>query len=88
MPLHEDEAALIVDGDGGEDGERVALEAAAEEDDGPAQEVDQVQQQQQDEKRDEQRKEAEVKRRQVLHVQNEAKSPTKRKRLSQSRGDA
>ena len=78
MPLHEDEAELK--GDGGEDGERVAVEAAAEEDDGLVQEVDQAQQQQQDEKRNEERKHAEVKRRQVLQVQNEAKNPSKRKR--------
>lgn len=67
MPLHEDEAELNVDGDGGEDGERVAVEAAAEGDDGLAKEVDQAQQQQEKE-RDEERKQAEVKRQQALHV--------------------
>lgn len=80
MPLHEDEAELNGDRDGDEDGERVAVEAAAEGDDGLVQEVDQAQQQQQDEKRNEERKHAEVKRRQVLQVQNEAKNPSKRKR--------
>ena len=67
MPLHEDEAELNVDGDEGEDGERVAVEAAAEEDEALAQEVDQAQHQQ-EEKRDEERKQAEVKRQQALHV--------------------
>ena len=66
MPLHEDEAELNVDGDEGGDGERVALEAAVEEDVGLAPEADQAQQQ--DQKRDEGRNQAEVKRRQVLHV--------------------
>lgn len=87
LPLHEDEAELNADGDGGEDGERVAVEAAAEEDGGQVQEVDQAQQQQ-DGKRDEERNQVEVKRRRVLHVQNEAENPAKRKLLGQSRGDA
>lgn len=87
MPLHEDEAELNVDGDGGEDGERVAVEAAAEEEDGLAQEVDQAQQQQ-EEKRREERKQAEVKRQQALHEQSEAENPAKRKRLDQSKGGA
>ena len=86
MPLHEDEAELNVDGDGGEDGERVAVEAAAEEDDGLAQAVDQAQQQQ-DEKRDEERKQA-GKGQQALYEQSEAENPAKRKRLDQSRGGA
>lgn len=87
LPLHEDEAELNVDGDGGEDGERVAVEAAAEQEVGLAQEVDQAQQQQ-EEKRDEERKQAEVKRQQALHVQSEAENPAKRKRLDQSKGGA
>ena len=66
MPLHEDEAELNVDGGGEEDGERVAIEAADEEDEGLSQEVDQAQQQQ-EEKRGEERKEAEVKGKQALH---------------------
>ena len=66
MPLHEDEAELNVDGGGEEDGERVAIEAADEEDEGLAQEVDQAQQQQ-EEKRGEERKEPEVKGQQALH---------------------
>ena len=69
MPLHEDEAELNVDRDGGEDGERVAVEAAAEEDDGLAQEVDQAQQQQ-DEKRDEERNKSE---RDNRHFTNKAR---------------
>ena len=86
MPLREDEAELNVDGDGGEDGERVAVEAVAEEYDGLAQEVDQAQQQQ-DEKRDEERKQA-GKGQQALYEQSEAENPAKRKRLDQSRGGA
>ena len=86
MPLHEDEAELNVDRDGGEDEQRVAVEAAAEEYDGLAQEVDQAQQQQ-DEKRDEERKQA-GKGQQALYEQSEAENPAKRKRLDQSRGGA
>ena len=86
MPLHEDEAELNADGDGGEDGERVAVEAAAEEDDSQAQEVGQAQQQR-DENRDEQRNQVEVKSRQVVYVQNEAENHAKPKFLGQ-RGDA
>ena len=87
MLLREDEAELNVDRDGGEDGERVAVEAAAEEEDGLAQEVDQAQQQQ-DEERDEVKKQAEVKGPQALYEQSEAENPVKRKRLDQSRGGA
>ena len=87
MPLHEDEAELNVDGDEGEDGERVAVKAAAEEDEALAQEVDQAQQQQ-EEKRDEERKQAEVKRQQALHVQSKPENSAKRKRLGQSKSGA
>jgi len=65
LPLHEDEAELNVDGDGEEDGERVALEGGAEGGHGLAQEVKKGQQ---GKKGDEERHHGQVKRRRVVHV--------------------